>query len=231
MSKSSRQSSTKKTKRKTIPATQDGVSTAVTSSIYVDYVIWTDRKRKPKWHPVRKMRYVFFRMMDGITITDALKEIKWSPSEFWHLIDLRQPEDPFSKEYLRTKKLQGRAIADSVMTIAEGRDPATKLSLRKIRKMMKTALRRAGKQKSKIAMTAIIERLLSNMNENEHRIVARNKLQMDGAKWLAKSVNPQEFADQSRVALGGVLPPRDGDEDPTPIRIQFVAPDGSVVEP
>jgi hypothetical protein len=50
-------------------------------SIYVDYKVWKNRKRAPDWHPVKKMRYVFFRMIDGITITDALREIKWNASD------------------------------------------------------------------------------------------------------------------------------------------------------
>lgn len=200
----------------------------IASSLYVDFTIWMDRKKKPSWHPVKKMRYVFFRMIHGVTITDALKEIRWSPSEFWHLIDLKR-NDPFRQEYNRAKILQGRAIGDSVVSIAEGRDVLTKRSVTKMQKTIKKYLIRAGKQKTTTAARAVIESLLGKLDENGRNVINRNKVQIDAAKWLAKSVNPGEFSDSSKLSLGG-LSPGDGDAV-APIIIQFIGPDGSVVEP
>jgi hypothetical protein len=197
-------------------------------SIYADFVVWT-AKTKPKWHPIKKMRYVFFRMIGGVTITDALKEIRWNSSEFWHLLDLKR-NDPFRMEYQRAKRLQARAMADSVLQIAEGRDVTTKRSLAKIRKLIKRALRRAVKQKSGLAARTIVERLMSELNENDARIIARNKIQIDAAKWMAKAANPNEFGEKSSLSLNGGLG-ENAEDETAPILIQFVAPDGTVVNP
>lgn len=212
------------------PSVMDEQSSSdLARSIYADFTIWEDRKKKPKWHPVKKMRYVFFRMIDGITIRDALREIKWQASEFWHLVDLER-NAPFRLEYKQARMLQGRSFADSVMEIAEGRDTITKRSLTKTRKLITKALARASKQKSPLAAKAIIERLLNDLNENDAKIIARNKVQIDAAKWLAKSANPNEFNEKTSLALNGGLIGEGGTEEERPIRIQFIGPDGSVVE-
>ncbi|HEX7072258.1 MAG TPA: hypothetical protein VF190_15705 [Rhodothermales bacterium] len=206
--------------------TPDETPRPTTKSVYADFTVWTS-KTKPDWHPVKKMRYVFFRMISGVTITDALKEIRWSPSEFWHLIDQKQ-NDPFHREYLRAKTLQGRAIGDSVLAIAEGRDPTTKKSLRKLKKLIDRGLRRAGKAKTRLAAKAVVESLLAQLSEHDAKIVARNKVQIDAAKWLSARVNPLEYSDKASLSLVGTP---DGSGAPTAIQIQFVAPDGSVVVP
>lgn len=225
--------STKKrstTKRNDPPeARDDRASGETVSSVYRDFSVWTDTKR-PKWHPIKKMRYVFYRMINGATVTDALNEIRWSASEFWHLIDLKR-NDPFRLEYNRAKRLQGRALGDMVMAISEGRDATTKRALKKTRLLIKKASRRAGKQKNAYMVKMVIESLLSQLNENDQKIVARNKIQMDAAKWLATKVNPYEFSDKSSVAVGGIPGGEGGEqEDAAPIRIQFVNADGSVVD-
>lgn len=212
---------------KSTPKDIDKSDAQATRSVYADFAIWNDKK-KPSWHPIKKMRYVFFRMIAGCTITDALKEIKWNPSEFWHLIDQKK-NDPFFQEYKRAKKLQGRALADSVMVISEGRDKISKKSVTKLQKLIKKYLARASRQKSPLAAKAVIESLLAKLDENDTKVIARNKIQIDAAKWMAKAVNPGEFSEKSSVALGG-MPPED-DEPERPIIIQFVGPDGSVVEP
>lgn len=197
-------------------------------SVYKDFSVW-ESKKTPAWHPIKKMRYVFFRMIGGCSISDALREIHWSPSEFWHLIDLKR-NDPFRDEYQRAKKLQGRTFADSVLTIAEGRDRVTKHSVAKMRKIIDKGLKKARQQKSAFAMKAMVENLLATMNENDSRILQRNKLQIDAAKWMAKTSNPTEFAESSKVSLGG--PATDGaTEEPALLRIEFVGPDKKVVRP
>ena len=60
----------------TIEAPMDEKSASgLARSIYADFSIWRKKKSAPKWHPVKKMRYVFFRMIDGCTIQDAIKEM------------------------------------------------------------------------------------------------------------------------------------------------------------
>jgi hypothetical protein len=195
-------------------------------SLYADFEIWDNRKR-PLWHPVKKMRYVFFRMIDGCTITDALKEIRWNANEFWHLVDLKR-NAPFRVEYSRAKKLQGRAFGDSVISIADGRDETSKAALRKIRRVVRRGLTKVGRQKSPLAAKAMIESLLAQLDMNEHRIIARNKLQIDAKKWLAKAVNPMEFSEKSSLALTGAP---DGSGAQKPVLVQFIDPSGKPVAP
>lgn len=202
-------------------------SSSLSRSLYADYAIW-EKTRRPKWHPVKKMRYVFFRMISGTTVSDALKEIRWTPSAFWSLIDAKR-NDVFRDEFLRAKRLQGRAFADSVVMIAEGRDAITRASVRKMHRLIEKGMQRAKREKNALGAKAIIEGLLSQIDFNDHRILGRNKLQMDAAKWIAKTSHPAEFSDTSKIALGGA-----GSETPTelpPLLIQFVGPDGKVIKP
>jgi hypothetical protein len=197
----------------------------VTKSVYHDFVIRRSR-RAPKWHPVKKMRYVFFRMIGGATVTDALREIHWPASEFWYLLDLKR-ESPFQEEYTRAKKLQGRAFGDTVAIIAEGRDIVTKRGKIVAKKLVLKALRHAGKTKSKSAMRTILNNMMASLDYNEAKVLNRNKVQIDAAKWIAKAVNPGEFGDKSSLALG--TPDGSGGAIAKPITIQFIGPDGKVV--
>jgi 5-carboxymethyl-2-hydroxymuconate isomerase len=198
------------------------------STVYKDFIVY-DKSKAPLWHPIKKMRYVFFRMIGGTTVTDALAEIKWNASEFWHLVDLKR-HSVFREEYKRAKLLQGRAFADAVHTIAEGRDPISRRALRRLEKIVARALGKAGRQKSSLAVKAIMDGILSTIDVNDKGIVARNKLQMDAAKWIAKTANPSEFGDKSAVALGA--PDGEGNVSKSlPLVIQFVGPDGKVVMP
>jgi hypothetical protein len=175
------------------------------------------------------MRYVFFRMISGRTITDAIKEIHWSASEFWHLIDIKR-EGPFADEYNRAKKLQGRAFADSVVTIAEGRDKISREAKKRLVRIIIRGLKRAKFQKRKDAARTILHHVLARINIDGHEsaLISRNRLQIDAAKWIAKTTNPLEYAESSKVSLGT---PREGDDDTMqPITIQFVGPDGRIVK-
>lgn len=197
-----------------------------TVSVYADFRRWK-KPESPRWHPVKKMRYVFYRMICGRTVTDALAEIHWSPSEFWHFIDLKK-DTPFRDEYMRAKKLQGRAIADSIVTIAEGRDSVTKRGNQQIVKLIKSELRRTKKFKSRSAMRAIITHLTANVDVNDLRALTRAKIQIEAAKWIAKAVNPAEFGDKSTVAVG--QPDGEGNATAKPLMVQFVGPDGKAVK-
>lgn len=196
-----------------------------TVSVYAEFRRWKDRK-SPPWHPVKKMRYVFFRMICGLTVTDALREIHWSPSEFWYLIDLKA-ETPFRAEFIRAKLLQGRALGDSTITIAEGRDLTTRKQLKRTDKIVRRAMRDMKKQKSRLARKAIMAQLLGDLREVDKIVMGRNKLQIESAKWLAAKVNPAEFGEKSTLAVGS--PDGQGNAEARPIQVQFVGPDGKVV--
>lgn len=188
--------------------------------------IW-DSPKTPGWHPVRKMRYVFWRMMSSCTITDAIREIHWHEMEFWNLIDLKR-HGPFREEYKRAKMLQGRSLADSVQIIAEGRDRITRKHARVTKKIIDRAIKKIGRQKSDLARKLITAELLSDLRERDKIIITRNKLQIDAAKWIAEKVNPTEYASKSTVSLAGT----DGEAGipARPIAIQFIGRDGKAVE-
>jgi hypothetical protein len=223
MSKRRKSASKSKQSRTTRQSSRQSADSRA-STVYKDFAIWTSAK-SPTWHPIKKMRYIFYRMIGGTTVADAIDEIHWSTAEFWHLVDLKR-HGPFREEYKRAKMLQGRAFADAVNTIAEGRDPISRRSLHRLEKIIARAFKKAGRQKSKLAIQTIIEGMLNAIDANDKGILARNKLQMDAAKWIAKTSNPNEYGDKSAVALGA--PSGDGD-DRRPIQIEFVGPDGEVI--
>lgn len=197
------------------------------STVYKDFSIYSGKKA-PSWHPVKKMRYVFYRMIYGCTITDAVHEIRWNVAEFWHLVDLKR-HGPFRLEYTRAKTLQGRAFADSVQTIAEGRDRITRRSMKKIEQLIRRGLRKVKKQKSAFAAEAVLQSVLAQIDVNENRILSRNRVQIDAAKWLAEAVNPAEYGKKTSVALGSGSGDGDG-KTARPIVIQFVGRDGKVID-
>lgn len=196
-------------------------------SVYADLRRWRSRE-SPRWHPVRKMRYVFWRMIAGATVTDALREIRWAPSEFWHMLDLKSG-GPFEAEYQRAKRLQGRALADSVIVVAEGRDAVTRKAVRRMDKIVRKATRRIARAKSGIERRTLMQQLLGDLRENDKVVMTRNKLQVDSAKWLATKVNPAEFAETSKLAVGGSAG-NTGEGEQNPILIQFVGRNGKVVD-
>jgi len=197
-----------------------------TVSVYSGFARWKDRAA-PKWHPVKKMRYVFFRMIAGITITDALREIRWSPSEFWHMIDLKA-ETPFHAEYVRAKKLQGRALGDATVVIAEGRDAVSRIEKKRMKKIVDRVTRKMSRTKSKFARKVLMQQLLGDLREIDKIVMGRNKLQIESVKWLAEKVNPAEFSQKSTLAVGS--PDGQGSAEARPIAVQFVGPDGKVVK-
>lgn len=214
------------TKQKRERAKADSRSREASSTVYKDFSRWSSKK-SPPWHPIKKMRYVFFRMIGGETITDAIREIHWSAAEFWHLVDLKR-HGPFREEYKRAKILQGRSFSDSVVTIAEGRDRTTRRHQKRIDRLVEKAMRKIAKNKSKVAQKILFGQLMADLREHDKIIITRNKLQVDGAKWMAKTSNPAEFSEQSKVSLG--TPTGDGgDNTMQPLIIQFVGPDGKVV--
>lgn len=200
--------------------------TETKKSVYAEFRRWKSRE-KPQWHPVRKMRYVFFRMIAGATITDALREIRWPPSEFWYMIDLKK-ETPFREEYIRAKLLQGRAMGDATIVIAEGRDSVSRAEKKRMQKVVDRATRRMNGTKSKTFRKMLMAQLLADLREIDKIVMSRNKLQIDSTKWLAAKVNPAEFGDKSTLAVGS--PDGNGSAEARPIQVQFVGPDGKVVK-
>lgn len=196
------------------------------STVYKDFTVY-DGARAPKWHPVRKMRYVFYRMIGGCTITDAIDEIHWNAAEFWHLVDLKR-HGPFRKEYKRAKVLQGRSFSDSVVTIAEGRDRITRARHIRMDAIVAKATKRLAKSKNAFKAKMVLQQLLGDLREHDKIIMSRNKLQMDASKWMAKTTNPAEFGEKSSLALG--MPDGDGNQSNRPFVIQFVGPDGKAVD-
>lgn len=224
-----RKTNARKTRKKTAVKAErssSSSSSATTSgTIYKDFSVY-DGKKAPSWHPIRKMRYIFFRMIGGCTITDAIREIHWSAAEFWHLVDLKR-HGPFREEYKRAKVLQGRAFGDSVVVIAEGRDKITRLHKRRMDKLIAKIARKLAKSKNVVTRKMIMQQLMADLREHDKIIITRNKLQIEASKWIAKTANPNEFGETSKLSLG--TPSGDGDDKQQPLLIQFIGPDGKVV--
>lgn len=200
---------------------------SVSGDVYGSFEIW-EAKRAPQWHAIKKMRYVFWRMMTGQTVTDAIRELHWEARAFWREIDLdRDGKHPFKEEYSQAKLLQSRAMADAVITIAEGRDAITRKSLRATRRVIERSLRKISRTTNKLTSKMLLQQLLADLRERDKIVITRNKLQIDATKWFAAKANPNEFADKSSLGLGG-LPHGDGD-NVTAITIGFVGPDGKDV--
>jgi 5-carboxymethyl-2-hydroxymuconate isomerase len=193
------------------------------STVYADFAIYRG-EHAPKWHPIRKMRYVFFRMINGRTVTDAIDEIHWNASEFWHLVDLKR-HGPFREEYKRAKLLQGRSFADSVVTIAEGRDETTRQQRKRLARLLQKTIKRVARTKNAFKAKMLMQQLISDLHESEKDVMTRNKMQIDASKWMAKTTNPNEFGDKATMALGS--PDESGKQ--RPVTIQFVGPDGKAV--
>jgi hypothetical protein len=201
---------------------------ASSHTVYQSFTAIWNGKKAPVWHPVKKMRYVFWRMMNGATVLDGIEELHWSGTEFWHLVDKDTKGNPFQLEYKRAKIIQARAFADSVVLIGDGRDRLTKRSMRKMRKLIEKGFKRAKGQKTALGAKAILSHLLDQIDRNDNRIIQRNKIQIDAAKWIAKTGAPHEYGDKTAMSLGS--PDPDGSETQQPITIQFVGPDGKVAK-
>jgi hypothetical protein len=173
------------------------------------------------------MRYVFWRMMNGTTTTDALREIHWNMRSFWTLIDInREGRHPFKEEYSYAKLLQSRSLADSVIIISEGRDRISNRAKKELRRLIARAVKQSNGKKTMLPM--LMNALMENASSQRRDVLARNKLQVEAAKWFAAKANPNEFAEKSSVGLSG-LPHGDGSNTPSAIQIAFVGPDGKEV--
>lgn len=190
-------------------------------NVYRGFTQWKSKKTPP-WHPVKKMRYVFWRMMHGDVILDALKQIHWDPREFWPLVN-----DSFLDEYKVAKQWQSRALADTVKIIAEGRDPITKKSVKKTLRIIKLAMKKIHREKSRFGQRMALQQLLNDLREHDKVVMTRNKMQIDAAKWIASKGNPGEFGERTHLGIHGF--PAGTGETNTPIAITFIAPDGSEV--
>lgn len=190
--------------------------------VYRAFKRWKS-KTAPSWHPVKKTRYIFWRMTNGLTITDALREIHWNPRDFWTLVD---PD--FIDEYRAAKILQSRAMADAVITIAEGRDAVSRKMRRSLEKRITVAIKRA---KSNKALAAMVLRSVTESIANNHKdVIARNKLQIDSAKWHAAKSNPNEFGERASLGLSNFPFSGTGDgQTADAFSVVFVAPDGSEI--
>lgn len=210
--------------RKSIAVSAPGSKNRETNP-YREFAIYSGKK-SPSWHPIKKMRYVFWRMIAGLTVADALREIHWHESDFWHLVDLKR-KAPFREEYKRAKILQSRAFSDSVVAVAEGRDAITRAHTKRIRVLIRRAMKRTRGMKNRSILRVIVANMMRDVSKHDAQILGRNRLQMEAAKWIAKMANPAEFGDRASLALGA--PDGEGDNVLKPIQVQFVGPDGKVV--
>lgn len=158
---------------------------------------------------------------------DALREIHWSMPEFWNLVDSARVDNPFQREYDRARKIQARAFSDQIVRIAEGRDHISKANARIIKKTLQRMAKSAVESPKKSIMLKIIAAMNDRVMMNRKDVIARNRLQIEAAKWIAKAGNPLEFSEKNSLAL---TTPDGLTTAPVPIAIQFIGPDGKAVK-
>lgn len=185
-----------------------------------------DGVRAPKWNHHKQVRYVFWRMASGALVTDALRELCLDPQIFWNFVDKKQTTI-FEKEFARAKVLQARAVADSVTIISEGRDAVSLGYMAGLEKRIRKVMRKYRKSRGTM-LNAIIDLLRNDLGERERAILGRNRLQIDAAKWHAKTVDPIHYADRMDHSISTP----DGETGkPLPIVVQFIDARGKAVDP
>lgn len=192
----------------------------------VAYDAILDGEHAPKWSHVKQVRYVFWRMANGGLATDALRELCLDPQVFWNFVDKKQNATIFAKEYERAKILQARAIADSVQIIAEGRDRVSSAYMADLEKRIRRVLRRSRRKPRAIVLRNIIQFLQNDLGARERTILGRNKLQVDAAKWMAKTVDPLHYSDR----MDHTISSPDGVPSASVV-VQFVDAKGKSVSP
>lgn len=171
----------------------------------------------PKWNHFKQVDYVFWRMAHGITVFDALKELALDPIIFWRIVDGKRAT-PFTEKYERAKILQARAFADRVNLIAEGRDEISSNYLKTLNRRIRQIMKRHKKNRAD-AIREFIGIMKYDVTDRERSLIARNKLQIEAAKWIARIADPTHYHDKVDHSIAA---PVDGGGEPIGITVQFV---------
>lgn len=171
----------------------------------------------PKWNHFKQVDYVFWRMAHGITVFDALKELALDPIIFWRIVDGKRAT-PFTEKYERAKILQARAFADRVNLIAEGRDEISSNYLKTLNRRIRQIMKRHQKNRAD-AIREFIGIMKYDVTDRERSLIARNKLQIEAAKWIARIADPTHYHDKVDHSIAA---PTDGSGEPIGITVQFV---------
>lgn len=155
------------------------------------------------------------RVASGEFLTDVLRDLKISSPAFYEWVDSeRHPER--ASAYARAKVAQSRAIADEIQSIADGEDNLT------VRR--RVAIEKYARQlKRQRTPPGVAAKLLRGLENN---LIQRNRLQVDARKWFARSLNPKEFGEKVDMTSGG-----EPVKPASTVVVQFVGPDGKVVQP
>lgn len=162
-----------------------------------------------KWDYDRLMAYVCDQLGEGRLVIDIARKIGIKNSK---IADIADTTDTYRAMYSRARKKQAQWFAENINRVSEGRDRNTMKERKTIAK-----LRKRAKKDLSVSLYA---------NAREHNIIARNRLQIDAAKWYAKVTDPERFGDKSSVSLGGTP-----DGEAIGITLRFVDANGKTVDP
>jgi hypothetical protein len=181
------------------------------------------RKIRGKHGTVRKLDYdaivdaVHEEMSLGSVLPDITRHLGITPNDFYRALNAEDPKNPKrreqkEKEHVSARRSQARAIAAEIQLIVDGRD---KLS-RKRRKEMKRLEQKLRRERNPAA-SGLLESF-------ERTLIQRNRLQIDGRKWYAKVLDPENYGDRIDASVTPHLP--DGMDGATSvsIKIEFVTP-------
>lgn len=160
------------------------------------------RGSQRKWDHVALYTYVFERMAEGELVSHILARLGLRQGQFWRMCNEDDPS--FAVAYAKTRKLQARAIANKIQDIAEGKDPASE----QLKKRMDDLFAMFVAKKDPTALDFI--------RELDRNLIARNKLQLDAAKWFVKTLDPETYGDKQELSS----PPN----RPFSMEVMFVAP-------
>lgn len=167
------------------------------------------RGQPRKWDYDRLMAYVCDQISEGRLVIDIARKIGIKNSKIAEIADTT---DTYRVMYSRARKEQASWFAQNISRVAEGRDRITMKERKTIAK-----LRKNSKKDLSLSLYA---------NAREHNIIARNRLQVDAAKWYAKVTDPERFGDKSSVSLAGTP-----DGEAIGITLRFVDANGKEVTP
>jgi hypothetical protein len=161
-----------------------------------------------KWNRDKVVRYVCECYGAGELLSDILYRIKLHRSLFFAW---RAASPEYSDLWAVAERDSADAQRDYVKRVSEGRDRITLAEKRKLAELIEGLAKNKKRTKSgNLIGFGLVQEL-------EKSLRARNALQIDAAKWYAKTTDPSKFGER----VDHTLSPGTA---PLTIKIEFVAP-------
>lgn len=182
--------------------------------------------RARKWNPQKLVDYVCERMEGGETVTDILRSIHVAPNTFYTIVEYDvDDKSQLSVQYRRARRKQAAAYSDAARKISEGNDPLSQRHNKKIQRIHDRLVRRALR-KGTISPTfakQLLREAKSTVRELDRNLIARNKLQMEAARWLASVTDRETYGPKADHSFSASP---DGGANLVPtLTVRFIAPE------